>query len=392
VLPKVVPSVPAGEIESSSAPRPDLYEFLGLAPFESSPEVISSRVRNLMREARKYQVGPYAERTQSYMESIASATACLLDPRRKGAYDEELRRRYGLPEIAVAATYHPGGPVSVASIHGATRANRTRRRRGRWHPSIVLGILVFAGLAAHWLIPATTPDEIALKPPAPVAQRQWSVPREPAPAAKPPHSAARTVPDRPAKVHPESPAADNKADLPIASKAPRELAVPKEAVPKEEPGPAAESPNDRPQKKIDLPPADSDPRPAEVKPKKTSRPATRSPIVAGNPPKPSVAAEPAAHHSRRSRTGATRPAREELTLNPPDVLRELRAFRLKRNPAQHLSSKPHALSTKRIVELVRYARTAFADNRSFQRALDHETTALKRLDPKLKRLLPDSHR
>ncbi|HTI51137.1 MAG TPA: hypothetical protein VL475_09300 [Planctomycetaceae bacterium] len=82
----------------------------------------------------------------------------------------------------------------------------------------------------------------------------------------------------------------------------------------------------------------------------------------------------------------------ELTLNPSEVLQELRGFRLKRNPAQRLSATPHAFSTKRIVELVRYARSAFRDDRHFQRQLDQETTALKRLDPQLKDLLPDSHR
>ena len=72
-----------------------------------------------------------------------------------------------------------------------------------------------------------------------------------------------------------------------------------------------------------------------------------------------------------------------LQLSSDDVLRELREIRLKRPPALRLSSGKSSIGSERVVELVRYARTTYGDERRFQRQLDQEVAALKRVRPDL---------
>lgn len=124
----------------------DYYALLGLTPFESNLEIISSTVRRQMREARKYQLGPHAARTQSRMEELADATACLLDPARKQAYDEELRRQYGMPPVMIASTY-----VAPAVMADAPRAPTDGARRFRsWRRALLGAMLVAVTLAMAW--------------------------------------------------------------------------------------------------------------------------------------------------------------------------------------------------------------------------------------------------
>jgi hypothetical protein len=385
VLPKVVSSVPVAELESSSAQQQDLYQFLGLAPFESDRDVISSRVRDLMREARKYQLGPYAERTQAYLESLASATACLLDPGRKAGYDEALRRRYGLPEIAVPSNYRHGDAIPVNPIHTASRAARGRRGRRKLLPSLVLGSLVLAGAAAHWMIPTTIPVRVASSAPAQNAIRETAPPRQAVVAVTPPLAAnqpVRTAPalrdlDATGHVEIEPPPAEPSHETARAESLP---------------SPPADVSAADPPPEFEPPPTDSGKSPSAEEPTRISRTARRD---AARTPSPSHAPR-SAHPPKRPAAGSQKRAvghpNDHLAMTSTDVLRELHAFRFNRNRAQHLSSKPHALSTRQIEQLVRYARSAFAGDRSFQRRLDHEVTALRRLDPKLKQLLPDVHR
>ena len=79
------------------------YELLELSPFEADPARIDAQLRSLLREARKYQVGPYAGQAAKCVELLAAAKGCLLDPAQKLRYDEELRRQFDLPPVSVTA-------------------------------------------------------------------------------------------------------------------------------------------------------------------------------------------------------------------------------------------------------------------------------------------------
>lgn len=84
------------------------YELLGLRPFEADAAAIDARLRSLIREARKYQVGRYAIQVEKHLNLLAAVKNCLLDPAQKQRYDEELRQGFDLPPISVAASYPEG--------------------------------------------------------------------------------------------------------------------------------------------------------------------------------------------------------------------------------------------------------------------------------------------
>jgi hypothetical protein len=80
---------------------------------------------------------------------------------------------------------------------------------------------------------------------------------------------------------------------------------------------------------------------------------------------------------------------QEITLSSAEVLRQLREFRLKRSPAMRMSVNPQMLGAPRVVELVQYGRNAFSEDRRFQRQLDQEVTALRKLYAPFRDVLPE---
>lgn len=70
---------------------PDHYRLLGIARFESDPEVIAAAADRQMAHLRMFQAGPRAEVCQRLLSEVARARLCLLNPQKKAAYDAELR-------------------------------------------------------------------------------------------------------------------------------------------------------------------------------------------------------------------------------------------------------------------------------------------------------------
>ncbi len=71
---------------------PNYYRLLGIAPFESDPEVISNAADRQMAHVRSYQTGPHALLSQRLLNELSAARVCLLDTARKADYDARLRR------------------------------------------------------------------------------------------------------------------------------------------------------------------------------------------------------------------------------------------------------------------------------------------------------------
>ncbi len=70
---------------------PNHYRLLGLEVFESDVEVIRDAAEQRMAHVRTYQLGRNSELSQTILNELAGAKACLLEPERKAAYDTELR-------------------------------------------------------------------------------------------------------------------------------------------------------------------------------------------------------------------------------------------------------------------------------------------------------------
>ena len=67
------------------------YRLLGLAVFEDDPEVIRDAAARQMAHVRTYHLGQHLELSQKILNELGAAKACLLNPRKKAAYDAGLR-------------------------------------------------------------------------------------------------------------------------------------------------------------------------------------------------------------------------------------------------------------------------------------------------------------
>ncbi|NUQ62017.1 MAG: protein kinase [Pirellulales bacterium] len=130
-----VAAVPAGAAVPEAAPfdpyhrwlgiapeeqPPDHYRLLGIARFESDPEVVRDAAARQMAHVRTYHLGQHAELSQNLLNELGAAKACLLNPQKKAAYDagfSDRRHAVDLPQAesnpqegeAVAA----GPPVPI---------------------------------------------------------------------------------------------------------------------------------------------------------------------------------------------------------------------------------------------------------------------------------------
>jgi len=69
------------------------YRLLGIPVFETDPDVIEAAADRLMSQLRTYQGGKHGRLSQRVLNEVAAARVCLLDHRKRGPYDTELRTR-----------------------------------------------------------------------------------------------------------------------------------------------------------------------------------------------------------------------------------------------------------------------------------------------------------
>ena len=69
----------------------NLYRLLGITIFERDPEVIESAAEQRMGYLRTFQGGPLGPHSQTVLNEVAEAKACLLKAERKLEYDYALR-------------------------------------------------------------------------------------------------------------------------------------------------------------------------------------------------------------------------------------------------------------------------------------------------------------
>jgi len=95
---------------------PNHYRLLGIGLFESDPDVISNAADRQMAHVRSFQTGRYSELSQKILNELSAARLCLLDPKRKAAYDAQLRAQLqaaGTLPGAVAGAVSPAGSAVV---------------------------------------------------------------------------------------------------------------------------------------------------------------------------------------------------------------------------------------------------------------------------------------
>jgi len=350
----------------------DFYALLGLPPFESNTSTISARARDLMRDARKYQVGPRANEAQTRLERLATASACLLDPAQKVAYDNVLRERFGLPPISIRSQYVPAEP------HESTGRGKAPRRpllSARFTLALIILLAVSAILIAQHLQQSRSPADSSIPAGAGNSGPSHAVP--PAgmasglPIVVPPPALAGREESKPAP-----PALENTThpglNVRFSSVAPQADL-------------ASTEPGDIDDEEPELPPASSPPanpgtpRGQNVVPPPRHQAPPGTPVATPGP-------LPTGFWPYPDPQGTPQP---ETEVSSAEVLRQLKDFRLNRTPARRLAANPQMLGAHRVVELVRYGRANFPDDRRFQKQLDQEVIALRRLYPPFREVLPE---
>ena len=70
---------------------PNHYRLLGLSLGQSDPSVIENAATRQMVHVQTFADGDHAERAERIQNEISAARICLLDPKKKQAYDAHLR-------------------------------------------------------------------------------------------------------------------------------------------------------------------------------------------------------------------------------------------------------------------------------------------------------------
>lgn len=69
---------------------PDHYRLLGLERFEENGQLIQRHIDQRLRHLAKHKDGPHASACKEVVHRISLARACLLNPKLKPAYDQQL--------------------------------------------------------------------------------------------------------------------------------------------------------------------------------------------------------------------------------------------------------------------------------------------------------------
>lgn len=130
---------------------PNHYRLLGIALFEHDPEVIDNAASSRLIALRQQQGGPHAELCARMLNHVSQARICLLKPRNRDAYDEQLRQELDCqPTPQVEPLLDVGIAdigIDVRETHKAVR--RTSRNSQSPFGTIVAAIL--GGATAWWI-------------------------------------------------------------------------------------------------------------------------------------------------------------------------------------------------------------------------------------------------
>jgi len=130
---------------------PNYYRLLGIAPFESDPDVIAHAADQRISHVRAFQIGKHSDESQQLLRAISTARVCLLNNEKKAQYDAPLRASIAAASRAPQAL-PPGGMVSVRPETGGPLASGSAKR---WqHATLGAGLLAAVALlvlmAVRW--------------------------------------------------------------------------------------------------------------------------------------------------------------------------------------------------------------------------------------------------
>lgn len=165
------------------------YRLLGVALFESDADVIANAADRQMAHVRSFQGGRYVSESQRILNEIAAARVCLLNPGKKAAYDEALRRELAAVTAARQAAASSAPFATGAKPLPSGRLQPVRQPQGKWRHDRRVQVALGAGTVVLLLLTllfvgsrgSKTPGPKAMPEPASVAAK----PEQPDPAVQP---------------------------------------------------------------------------------------------------------------------------------------------------------------------------------------------------------------
>ena len=139
---------------------PNCYRLLGIALFESDPDVIATAADKQMAHIRTFQTGQHSALSQRILNEIAAARICLLSAAKKAEYDEKLRgqlaaleRRPEHPEALDISQFGLGltaqKPPPVARQR---RQSRAKNLPWQLPAAVVAGLLASVAVIAYLFV------------------------------------------------------------------------------------------------------------------------------------------------------------------------------------------------------------------------------------------------
>lgn len=117
---------------------PNHYRLLGIALFEDDASVIANAADQRMVYLRTFQSGKHSALSQRLLNEVAAANLCLLNTRKKAAYDAKLR------QTIEAASPQPGGELAEVFQQAENASiSKPRRRRRSQNTGALIGVVVF---------------------------------------------------------------------------------------------------------------------------------------------------------------------------------------------------------------------------------------------------------
>ena len=115
------------------------YRLLGIALFESDPEVISNAADRQMVHVRTYQGGQHSQWSQKILNKLSTARVCLLSPEKKTQYDVGLRREISARRPPAVLLPRPLAPLADPVPPSSSQTPQTTGPSDGVEPSVLSG-------------------------------------------------------------------------------------------------------------------------------------------------------------------------------------------------------------------------------------------------------------
>ncbi len=135
---------------------PNHYRLLGVDHFEPNPDVIEAAVDQRMAHLKRFNTGKHSALAEKLLNEVAAARICLLNPAKKGIYDQALHQQFAsrakpADDSSFLDQFQTAGPPRRPPVQAATRVTKAKTKT----PWIAI-LAVVGGLAAVVLIAVVT--------------------------------------------------------------------------------------------------------------------------------------------------------------------------------------------------------------------------------------------